>query len=371
MRHVRLYLALVLLLSVAVPVVLAAEEWDGVERVVAIGDVHGDYQQFTTLLKQAGLVDDKENWVGGRTHLVQTGDLPDRGPESRKAMDLLMKLEKQAKKAKGFVHALVGNHEAMNFYGDLRYVHEGEFEAFKSPRSDRLLDALFEQDYEAMKQDPPAEGLPAEDVVRRQWDEKHPPGYVEHRQAYAATGKYGRWIARNNIVIRINDMLFLHGGIGPGYADWNIKKINKQAAAEFSDFSKIQGGMLIDDEGPLWYRGLARNPESQEQAHLENVLENYGVKRIVVGHTVTNGTVAPRFGGRVMMIDCGMAEYYGGRQACLLVENDRAFTIHRGEKLEIPTGDEALAPYLEKAAALDPQPSPLAKWLAQLKAAGE
>ena len=113
----------------------AKDTWIGVERIIAIGDVHGDYEQFVKLLRTAGLIDDNEDWAGGPTHLVQTGDVPDRGAATLKVMGLLMKLEKQARKAKGYVHALIGNHEAMNMYGDLRYVHPGEFSAFRNPKS--------------------------------------------------------------------------------------------------------------------------------------------------------------------------------------------------------------------------------------------
>src|SRR5262245_33598569 len=101
----------------------------GVERVVAVGDVHGDFGAFVGVLRAAGVIDQKNKWTGGKTHLVQTGDVPDRGADSRKVMDLLMDLEKQAPKAGGRVHALIGNHEAMNLYGDLRYVVPGEFAA--------------------------------------------------------------------------------------------------------------------------------------------------------------------------------------------------------------------------------------------------
>ena len=70
--------------------------WTNVDRIVAVGDVHGDYDQLAATLKSAGLIDDQGNWTGGKTHLVQVGDVLDRGPDSRKAMDLLMRLEKQA-----------------------------------------------------------------------------------------------------------------------------------------------------------------------------------------------------------------------------------------------------------------------------------
>ena len=110
-------------------------EITGAERVVAIGDVHGAYPEFLAVLRMAGLVDEKGHWTGGRTHLVQTGDILDRGSGTKQVMDLLMKLEGQAKKAGGRVHALLGNHEAMNLLGDLRYVSREEYKAFEELRS--------------------------------------------------------------------------------------------------------------------------------------------------------------------------------------------------------------------------------------------
>src|SRR5229473_1013166 len=84
------------------------------ESVVAIGDVHGDFDDFVIILQRAGLIDAQHHWTGGRTTLVQVGDLLDRGPKPRAAMDLLMSLEKEAPKAGGRVVSLLGNHEMMN-----------------------------------------------------------------------------------------------------------------------------------------------------------------------------------------------------------------------------------------------------------------
>ena len=67
--------------------------WSEIERIVAVGDVHGDHGQFLKTLLAAKVIDKEGRWIGGKTHLVQTGDLFDRGPDSRKTMDLLMKLE--------------------------------------------------------------------------------------------------------------------------------------------------------------------------------------------------------------------------------------------------------------------------------------
>jgi hypothetical protein len=100
------------------------------KRIIAVGDIHGDYKQFVSLLRNAVLIYNKNNWVGGDTHLVQMGDIPDRGPDTRLAMDFLIELQKQAQKDGGEVTVLIGNHEAM-MIGDLRFVHPGEYAAFK------------------------------------------------------------------------------------------------------------------------------------------------------------------------------------------------------------------------------------------------
>ena len=82
--------------------------WDRVGRIVAVGDVHGDYNQFVKILEGAGLIDDQLNWTGGKTHLVQIGDVLDRGPDSRAVMNLLISLEQQASISGGYVHCLLG-----------------------------------------------------------------------------------------------------------------------------------------------------------------------------------------------------------------------------------------------------------------------
>ena len=62
------------------------------------------------------------HWAAGRAHVVSLGDLLDRGADSRKVMDLLMRLQGEAAAAGGQLHVVLGNHEAMNLLGDLRYV---------------------------------------------------------------------------------------------------------------------------------------------------------------------------------------------------------------------------------------------------------
>ena len=335
--------------------------WSGVERIVAVGDLHGDYEQFVDVLKTAGLIGRRNKWSGGRAHLVQLGDVPDRGPDSRKILDLLIKLEKQAARAGGHVHALIGNHEAMNMYGDLSYVHAGEFAAFKSRESKKSRDNYYNYVVRTLTANLPEEELPEFDKAHREkWNQKYPLGYVEHRLAWQPDGKYGKWVLGHNAVIRINDTLFLHGGIGPDYVQFDLAAINDRVRARLTDFSNLWESILTDEAGPLWYRGLARNDAATEAEHVKTVLERYGVKRIVIGHTPLTGAIYPRFGGAVILADVGLAKPYGARDAFLVIENGALFAVHRGTKLPLPTASkEDILAYLRQAAALDPEPSPI------------
>ncbi len=356
----RLLLLAIVLLARPSP---GQEVLSGVERIVAVGDVHGDYQQFVTVLRQAGVVDAKTRWSGGSTHLVQVGDVLDRGPDSRKVLELLMALEPQAEKAGGQVHALIGNHEVMNVLGDLRYVSAGEYEAFRAPKSKQLQARAWKVLSDSMRRDDAA--------YRAKWFQDHPLGWVEQRLAFEGNGRYATWIRGHNAVLKINDYLFLHGGIGPKYVDSSLTSLNAGVRRALDPTSLAPDGNIAEDpEGPLWYRGLATGDETALSPLVDSVLQSFGVHHVVIGHTVTPGTVFPRFGGRVISIDVGLSAVYGGPPACLVIENGTAYTLHRGTKLLLPLGGD-LWPYLESAAALDPPGSRLRTFLAEQHPAKE
>jgi hypothetical protein len=128
--HLTRLIALLLACSLPLPAVAGQWQHSGVERIVAVSDIHGAYDAMVDTLRNAGVLDVELGWSGGSTHLVIVGDILDRGPDSRDAMDLLMRLEREAEAAGGMVHVLIGNHEAMNLVGDLRYVSKEEFADF-------------------------------------------------------------------------------------------------------------------------------------------------------------------------------------------------------------------------------------------------
>jgi hypothetical protein len=270
---------------------------DGVERIVAIGDVHGAADRFVEILKATGLIDDKLHWSGGRAHLVQTGDVVDRGADSRRALDLLRQLEGEASRAGGAVHALIGNHEVMRILGDLRYVAPGEYAAFQTNQSEEIRQKFVQQS-------PPDQ----RDKVLMET----PLGLVEMRVAFGRDGQYGKWLRTHDAVARINGVLFLHGGISPAVAAQSCDQINATVRRDLtSDLDQTRAAPLASltarEDGPLWYRGLTQIAETD----VDDILAKQHARAIVLGHTVTStGRVMPRFGGKVVMIDTGMQPAY-------------------------------------------------------------
>jgi hypothetical protein len=345
------------MLALAMPFAALAEDtWKNVDRIVAVGDVHGDLAQFTGVLRAAGVIDREENWSGGKAHLVQTGDLLDRGPDSRKLIELLMKLEKQARAAGGEVHCLVGNHEAMNLYGDLRYVSAADYAAYQTPDSAALRDKAYKQHVEDLSHNPQTASMQPDDAYRKKWESTHPLGFAERQAYFSANGEAGKWIRGHEAVIKINDMIFLHGGISPKYAKYSVRKFNDEVSKELKDFSKLEGGVVMDQDGPLWYRGLAQDDERELAPHVKSVLERLNAKYIVIGHTPTKGMIMPRFEGKVLLIDVGLSQVYGAHSACLIVESGKPQALHRGSKVALPMMPADLTRYLNQIKSLDMAP---------------
>ncbi|MFK8042743.1 metallophosphoesterase [Congregibacter sp.] len=328
-------------------------DWQGVERVVAVADVHGDYENYIEVLRQAELIDHRGRWSGGTTHFVQLGDVPDRGPDSAKIIEHLKALVKQAKRAGGKVHPLIGNHEAMNMTDDLRYVHPGEYEALKSRRAKRLQEDYLERvvDYVVSQQGEEA----VDDAFREQLLKDYPLGFVEHRQYWSSQGEFGEWVAGHNAVIRINRSLFVHGGISSDFLEQTLDSINDNVRSELSSVDPSNLSFVDDQRGPLWYRGLSMGEQTPLIAEeVDALLKHFDVDRIVVGHTPGFGTVVPRYNAKVLAADSGIAAHYGGHLASVLIENGEVFTIQRGQRVPIPSSDEGLLEYFRAINEIEP-----------------
>lgn len=382
MNLARSFLYLGALLLVAAPQFAVAQaQWrfDDVERIVAFSDVHGDYEAMVATLQSAAVIDETLAWSGGATHLVLVGDILDRGPGSRAAMDLLMRLEQEALQADGRVHVLIGNHEVMNIVGDLRYVHAGEYAAFAADESAEERDHWFSA-WQSSRVKPGAE--PA--ALRATFDETFPAGFFALRKAFAPDGHYGEWLLQKPMLVVVDGNAFVHGGLPPSVAESGLQGVNRDLVGDVRLYAR-QMQLLIDSElllptdanhdhvdviaranpgshngpavttaiadirrlndelfsyqSPHWYRGHTYCSELVEGDRIAAALKKIMADRVIVGHTPTpTREVIQRLDGRVIEIDTGMNNaYYKGSGHALIIENGVVSVMNEnGEADDLP-----------------------------------
>lgn len=251
------------------------------ERVVAIGDLHGDEAATRAALRLAGALGPGDTWAGGHLTLVQTGDQLDRGDGERAIVDLFDHLAEEAQAAGGRVVALNGNHETMNVAGDFRYVTPRGLEAFagSQPKSAQA-------------------GRVAE-------------GFRLRAEALLPGGQYARRLARRDVVAQVGDSVFVHGGVLPEHLDYGLDRINRETRAWMLGEAQAPA-VILSDRAPVWVRTYSADPvDARECEVLEQVLRRMRAVRMVVGHTTQKRGISSACGGRVFRIDVGLSGYYG------------------------------------------------------------
>ena len=264
------------------------------QRIVAIGDLHGDLNATRTALRLGGAIDEHDQWVGGETVLVQTGDQLDRGDDELEILDLLDALTVQAQAAGGGVHVLNGNHELMNVKQDLRYVTLGGF-----------LDFL------------PTPGTDPETV-----DPQVVVDAVHERLRAVKPGKpFALRLLDRNVITIVGDTVFVHGGVLPHVVDYGIERLNQEARAWIRADRPYPPEILLATDGPVWSRHYSADPDVEDCRLLEVTLDELGANRMVVGHTVGKDGISSACEDKVWRIDVGLAAHYGGRPAVLEILN--------------------------------------------------
>lgn len=359
----RLAGSLFLCAALSSPALAAAKQideyqWQGVDRIVAVGDLHGDYDGYLSALHAAAIIDTRGRWIAGQTHLVQTGDIPDRGPGTRKIIAHMRQLATQARRQGGRVHHLIGNHEAMNVYGDLRYVSPAEYQAFVTRTSAPLRDRYFDKVLQSLSPEQAGNAAANPEEFKRQWQTKHPLGWVEHRLAWDPgwdpRGEYFQWVMQGKVAIRINDMLFLHGGLSGRYCQNSLESLTLQARDALRRNDPQSSNILNDEHGPLWYRGLSGVPPEAAPETVAAILRRHAARHIVVGHTPTGGAIWPRYNAQVIQIDTGLGAAYGGNVAYLEATRDGLFAGYPSARIRLPDNDAGRVAYLEQVIALQP-----------------
>jgi len=264
------------------------------DRIVVIGDLHGDWNVTKEIFLKAKLIDVNFRWIAypQNTVVVQVGDIVDRGgrPDSigdecseLKIMDFLDECHSKAKLYGGGVYCILGNHELMNVVGNFTY---------STPMSIKCFG-----------------------------------GVEKRREAFKPTGILARRFAcTRNVVLKVGSFLFVHAGIAPKHLTKNIKEINQ----DMRDYLTSPGSQFTPEfqeyymayEGILWNREFSiGNPDCNK---IQKVLNHFKVGSMIVGHTIQEQGINSKCDKKIWKVDTGMSDAFGvnGKIQVLEILND-------------------------------------------------
>jgi len=234
-------------------------------KILAISDLEGDLPLMIELLYWNGVINQDMDWVFGEGHLVVIGDVFDRGYDVTAMLWFIYQLEAEAEKDGGKVHLLMGNHEALVMAGDLTWARK------------KYLDLDLATGIST------AERLNGETLL-------------------------GRWLRSKNTIERINNVLFVHGGIGEEYVakGFTVENVNELVRENIGYRDNIicaydeEACFLFGLDGPLWYNGYFA--DDMTSAKVENILNYMEAEKMVIGHSKVE-SVQSLFNNQIIAID--------------------------------------------------------------------
>jgi len=213
----------------------------------------------------------------------------------------------------GYVHFVLGNHEIMNLSGDLNYVQQ-----------------KYKENATLLK--------------------------LPYQTLYDENSELGRWLRTKNIVEKIGNLLFAHGGISPEVNRLNLSldQINYLARPYYAGIKKAGRPadttikILYDGySSPFWYRNYYKKDHySVTNKHLyykatngqiDSTLNKFSVKHIVTGHTIVSDKVTVHYDGRIINTDTKHAE---GKSEALLIEGNNFYRVNAEGKRVLLFRDE-------------------------------
>lgn len=249
-----------------------ASIWTMPEKLMVISDVEGEYKRLRKFLIANKVMDSEGSWIFGKGHLVCVGDFVDRGKKVTEVLWTIYRLQKEAIKAGGHVHFLIGNHEAMLLTGDERYL----------AKKYRNVSKAF-----GMKM----------------------------KVLLGADTELGKWLRSRNTLLRIGDYVFVHGGISPWLANRKVdyKVVNTIIRAVLSQEKSVVDNaqahaLFWGRHGPLWYRGYFKEREKDfgpyvTEKQMDKILAAMGGKTMIIGHTKVKRVTEVYPNKRVIDID--------------------------------------------------------------------
>lgn len=383
----------VLAITIIVLPTAVVGQTDPNRQIVVLGEVQGAANTVAAFLEHLELIDGERHWAGGETILIQTGDLIDDGENVRAALDLFMRLQEEAAAAGGQVIVLMGNHEALNILGEHRDVSPAAYRSFAGSDSESRQRRAWEEwsAWRAQRAESVGETYEASAESEAEWVAAHPPGWAEYAESMGPVGVYGAWLRSLPVMVEINDVLFVHGGVHPQIEERQVAAINQRAADEiraFDDYksrmiteglclptssagemadvinqeaaylntlddserttanprvarllevyelSQFKSWSVLDSKGPLCFRGAARWPEEEHGPEIAAILDEFAVKRMVTGQSDgRNRLIQARFDNRVLLTSIDMRDDpddRGGGPAALEISGGDYFVVTMG-----------------------------------------
>ena len=258
--------------------------YNKVNKIAALSDLHGQYDLTIKILINNGIINKNLEWTFGTGHFVIVGDIFDRGDHVTELLWFVYNLEKQALNNGGKVHYLLGNHEFMVMQNDLRYINK------KYKTTEQLLKTPY-------------------------------------NQLYGEQTVLGRWLRSKPTVLKLNDNIFVHGGLSQAFIDYgfNLKSTNHMMQQSLNEpVNRTQWdsiyGKYHDSHGPIWYRGYFNN--QLKNRDVNKLLKALDAKHIIVGHT-SQTKIESLYRNKVLAVDTSIKN--GAYGEILLIENDTFF----------------------------------------------
>jgi hypothetical protein len=260
-------------------------EYPNCDRLVIIGDIHGDIKRLKTILIDAKIINNNIEWIAEppNTVVVQMGDQVDslNRDESIAEWEVLDDVEviyftnlldKFAQSKGGRFISIIGNHEFMNVIGNYSYVSNKSMANNENKR----------------------------------------------RDLFKAKGVLSPILSKRPIVLKIGELFFCHAGLTTKHLellkkyDKNISYINRiwknfvLHGNVLKEDKELFDNILLDYNGILWTREL------DNQNDLNEMLKSINCTFMFVGHTVMDGIKF--YNNKVWYTDTGISRAFGNNK---------------------------------------------------------
>lgn len=307
------------LVSLKDSIFIEEEQYETPTKLIAISDIEGNFTGFYSLLLANKVIDKNANWIFGNGHLVLNGDFFDRGREVLQVLWLIYSLESQAISHEGKVHYILGNHEIMNLYGDVSY---NDFKYLE------IAKRISKQN---------------------DWDKGL-------RYLYSEKSELGKWLRSKNIVEKIGDNIFVHGGLNTFHSrgKYTINELNNISRKYYGIVPKEENvksdrdrPILSSIDAPYWDRRLnfdlqykilfklnGIDAKETTQSELDSILSFYKAEKIIIGHCVVND-ISTGYNNKVIKIDVKHGQKINsGKTKGLLIENGAFYKVDDNKNKE-------------------------------------